>query len=116
MYVARSGIVERRTRSKVGGSWSAPTSVLPGEGYNSADVSPDELRLLLTNEDDDAPVLIAERDSIEDDFRSPVPMDPDILPGNAYYLEATWNADQTQMIVATPQSGFGLDLFYSTCR
>ena len=116
MYIVRNETVERRTRSKVGGSWSAPTSILPGDGYQSADVSPDELRLLLTNEDDDAPVLIAERDSVEDDFRSPVPLDADILPGGPYYLEATWNADQTQMIVATPQSGFGLDLFYSTCQ
>ncbi len=60
-----SGTVQRATRSAIGAPWSEPVTVLPTGGYFSVDVSPDELRLLITLNafaQPKIPLAIAERE------------------------------------------------------
>ena len=112
------GVIHRSTRSVIGGQWSESESALPGGGYTGVDVSPDGLRLLLTTEDDDAPIAIAERDTADDEFGSPVPLDKDVLvPGVTEYGVSRWDASMTRMVTsADVGADGGHEMYYSVCQ
>ena len=112
------GVIHLSTRSAIGGEWSESESALPGGGYTGVNVSPDGLRLLLTTKDIDAPIAIAERDTADDEFGSPVPLDKDVLvPGVTEYGVSTWDASMTRMVTS---ADFGADggheMYYSVCQ
>jgi hypothetical protein len=114
------GIIQQATRSDVGSAWGEPETVLPTSGYLYADVSPDELRLLITLSAFDGPTIplaIAERSSIEDEFGPAVPLDEEIFLPNtsATYWGARWDDTQTRMVVAATSDG-ETDLYHSTCQ
>lgn len=114
----RGGVIQRSTRSFIGGPWSEPVTALPSDGYTGVDTSPDELRLLLTSEDADAPIAIAQRDTINDEFGSPVPLDKDVLvPGATEYGVSTWDASQTHMVTSADLgTEDGHEMYYSVCQ
>jgi hypothetical protein len=123
MYLMRlggssGGIIYRSTRPSIGGPWSEPVTALPGGGFDGVDVSADGLRLLLTTDDEEAPIAIAERDTTDDEFGSPVPLDKDVLvPGVTEYGVSTWDASMTRMVTS---ADFGADggheMYYSVCQ
>jgi hypothetical protein len=118
LYFTSDGTVFRSTRAAIGAAWSAPVTVLPTEEHFAVDVSPDELRLLLTSESDDTiPMAIAERKTTDDDFGPPAPVNEEILveKGDSY-RKAIWDGSQTQMIVSTALVGEEPDLYYSVCQ
>jgi WD40-like Beta Propeller Repeat len=114
--------IQRATRKSVGSKWSSPVSVLPTNPYYAVDVSPDELRLLVSTSDSEAPFLVAERSSIDEEFGPPEPLNSEILVPDAdsesSHGHADWDGSQT-LLVATIQIFSGStrkDLYYSTCQ
>jgi len=118
LYYVDAGTVQRATRSEVGASWEDPVTVLPTGGFHGVDVSSDELRLLLTGGPELVPIAIAERESIEEPFGSPIPVSPDILPPDGVeYVKATWDGVETQMVVTVRVADrMDGDLYYSRCQ
>jgi hypothetical protein len=112
------GVIHRSTRSMIGGQWSESETALPGGDYTGVDVSPDGLRLLLTSEDDDAPIAIAQRDTLEAEFGSPVPLDKDVLvPGVIGYGVSTWDGSMTRMVTSADLGADGgHEMYYSVCQ
>jgi len=117
----QGGTVLRATRAAIGAPWSRAVSVFPSEGYLGLDVSPDELRLLLTINPflfPPNPIAIAERTSIEEPFGSPLPVNDEILvPDGAAYVQAKWDGTQTIMVVGVQLTGQArVDMYYSLCQ
>jgi hypothetical protein len=120
-YVDTSTTVQRVTRKAVGSAWSSPETVLPSDGYFGVDVSPDELRLLLTINPfltPDTPYLVAERISTDEPFGAPVPLNDEILlQEGADYFQAHWDGSQKLIVAGVdPEGDGGSDLFYSSCQ
>jgi dipeptidyl aminopeptidase/acylaminoacyl peptidase len=112
------GVIYRSTRPALGGQWSEPETALPGGGFNSVDVSPDDLRLLLTRDDKDAPLAIAQRLTTDAEFGSPIPLNKDVLvPGATDYYSSTWDASQTRMVASVSLGDErGHEMYYSVCQ
>lgn len=121
LYFVDQNTIRRATRTAIGEPWSSPVTILPTAEYLAVDVSPDELRLLLTSAPDDAsPLWIAERASVEDVFGTPIPIDDEILAENGeLYYKAAWDHGQTQMVVSVALAGAGgsrTELHLSVCE
>lgn len=118
-FVADDTTVQRSTRPAIGAPWSVPETVMSTSGFWTVDVSSDERRLLLTQNVFDQgprPIVVAERESADDPFGTPVPLEEGFfLSDEGVYDSARWNGDQTQM-VASFGSGIAFDLYYSVCQ
>jgi hypothetical protein len=116
---AGDGVVKVSTRTAIGEPWSSPITILPTTGYYGLDVSPDELRLLLTNNPFDPapfPIAIASRASTDEEFGAPIPVNEEILvPDADNYSVSKWDATQTHMVVSVILNG-EQDLYYSVCE
>lgn len=113
------------SRTAVGQAWSdTPDDVGSAAGYDSVDVSSDEMRILLSRGTDrgEPTVAIATRTSLEEPFDEPVSagdafqIDGDI----ALFKQASWSGDESRIILSFD---FGLaqgsslaDLYQSTCE
>lgn len=119
LYFLQEGGVQRVVRRAVGEPWGNPRTVLPANGalYISIDISTDELRVLLTSiEIEPFPILVAGRNSVDDDFGEPLPLNEDLLlPGAAIYSASKWGASERQMVVSLQAEG-ELDMYYSICE
>lgn len=119
IYFLDEGNVQRARRRAIGEPWATPATVLPATGslYYSIDISTDERRLLLTSlEIEPFPIFVADRDSVDDDFGAPVPLNEEILfPGAGIYSVSKWGASERQMVVSL-QSDDGVDMYYSVCE
>jgi hypothetical protein len=111
-------VVQRATREAIGEPWGPPETVLPTTGFSSVDVSPDELRLLVTYNLlllPPFPIGIAERDSTDDPFGPPIAINEGFLLPDAAPFAAKWDASQTQMVVSANRVD-QMDLYYSVCK
>ena len=114
--------IMRATRAAVGEPWDDPVDVGTAGGFDSIEVSSDELRMLYSRAADglSQPVAIARRDSREDPFGAPVSagdvfrLEDDI----SSFVEASWDASQREIVVSVElQTGdTGSDLWMSTCE
>jgi hypothetical protein len=114
--------VMRATRAAAGEPWDDPVDVGTAGGFDSIDVSSDELRMLYSRAADGSsqPVAIARRDSPDDPFGAPVSagevfrLEDDI----SSFVEASWDAGQRQIVMSVElQTGnTGSDLWMSTCE
>lgn len=119
LYFLKEGSVQRTRRRAIGEPWGTPATVLPATGslYYSIDISTDERRLLLTSlEIEPFPIFVAARESVDDVFGAPVPLNEDLLfPGASIYSVSKWGASERQMVVGLQAEG-GVDMYYSICE
>lgn len=117
-FIGSGQAVQRATRPAIGEPWGAPESVLPTTGFASVDISPDQLRLLVTYNPlvvPPFPIGIAERDSTDEDFGAPIAVDEELLLPDAFPHASKWDESQTQMIVSAQRNN-QQDLYYSACE
>ena len=118
-FVSRQLYVQRATRTAIGEPWSEPDTILATGDHFSLDVSPDGLRLLVVENPFSLPVhpvLVSERQSLDEAFQPAVPVDPDILlPDQATYTLARWNA-AGDLIIASVSVGSETHLYYAACE
>ena len=117
-FIGSGQVVQRATRAAIGEPWGAPETVLPTTGFSTVDVSPDELRLLVTYNRltlPPFPIGIAERSSRDDDFGPPIAIDEELLLPDAFPSGSKWDATQTQMVVSATRNKQD-DLYYSVCQ
>jgi hypothetical protein len=121
-FTTSNGRVQVVRRAAIGGPWTAPMTVLDTGGpYFSVDISPNELRLLLTMNPflgRPMPIVVSERTGLDEEFELPAPVNEEILvPGGTFYDYAKWDASQRQMVVtlANPEDA-NIDMYYSTCQ
>ncbi len=119
LYFLNKDGVRRAVRSDIGEPWGSPVTVFPANGalYYSIDISRDELRLLLTSlEIEPFPILVAGRNSVDEDFGPPFALNDEILfPGASIYSTSKWDASGTRMVVSLQAEG-ELDMYYSVCE
>ncbi|HKE14973.1 MAG TPA: hypothetical protein VKB80_08925, partial [Kofleriaceae bacterium] len=114
--------VARATRTAIGEPWDSPVDVGAVDGFDSIDVSADELTMLYSRGADGVsqPVAIARRDSTRDPFGAPVSAGDvfRLADDISSFVEASWDAGQHQIAVSVElmSSETGSDLWMSTCE
>jgi len=122
LYFADLGLkrILRASRSAVGEPWSDPVDVGSLAGYESIDVSSDELHLLMSRSQVFGPptVTIATRETVDEPFGAPVSAGEvfDVDQDGAGVKEASWNGDETQIVVNLDLGNTGSDMYLSTCQ
>jgi len=114
--------IMRATRIAVGEPWDSPVDVGGLGGFDTIDVSVDELQVLLSRPADgiSQPVAIATRASLDQPFGAPVSagdvfrLEDDI----SSYVHASWDAARRQIAVSVElaDADTGSDLYLSRCE
>jgi WD40-like Beta Propeller Repeat len=122
LYFIDAGLarIMRATRQAIGQPWDNPVEVGPVGLFDSIEVSPDELRLLMSRPGGaQEPVAIATRDSIDEPFGAAITageafrFEEDVSP----FVEASWDASQRQIVIPFDLGeGTATDLYLSTCE
>jgi WD40-like Beta Propeller Repeat len=122
LYFIDTGLtrIRRATRSAIGEPWDDPVDVGPMGLFDSIDVSPDELRLLMSRPGPDAqPVAIASRSALDEPFGAAESagdvflLDEDISP----FVQADWDASERQIVINFDlDNGNAADLYLSNCE
>jgi hypothetical protein len=117
-FVGDRLVIQRATRAAIGEPWSAPVDVLPSGGNYGVDISSDERRLLITLnpfKTPKLPFLIAERNSLDEDFGPPVPLTDVLVPEAEFYGMTKWDGSETFMVGVVGVADQG-GLYYSVCQ
>jgi len=112
--------VMRADRPTVDDAFGAPSPVGAQGVYRWIDVSSDELHLLMSGgagTPDDSTVAIASRASVDEPFGAPVSAGAAFVPGPVFtdFEEASWNADDTEILITGVAPSTQRVVALSTC-
>lgn len=120
LYFIADDTVKVVKRTSLTAPFGSPQDVMPADGRSGIDISSDELRILLSggpNDFDGDPIVVAERASRDEQFGAPntagatFKKEGDLSDG----AHATWNGDESQIVLPYQFATDPADLYVATC-